>query len=110
MASNPRLVCLDWKLLLEIKKSTDIAPAFTTLHSRSGALYVVVNVLTSSNLKQIISLALDERLPTMFNNRDYTQAGALMSYGANYSDLFRRSADDVDKILRGAKPRDIPIE
>jgi putative tryptophan/tyrosine transport system substrate-binding protein len=95
---------------LEIKKAADIAPAFTTIHSRSDALYVVVNVLISSNLKQIISLALDERLPTMFNNRDYTRAGALMSYGANYSDLFRHSADDVDKILRGAKPGDIPIE
>jgi putative ABC transport system substrate-binding protein len=95
---------------LEIKKATDIASAFATLHSRSDALYVVVNVLISSNLKQIISLALDERLPTMFNNRDYTRAGALMSYGANYSDLFRRAADDVDKILHGTKPGDIPIE
>ncbi|HUK07140.1 MAG TPA: ABC transporter substrate-binding protein [Stellaceae bacterium] len=95
---------------LEIRQATDIAPTFATLHSRPDALYVVVNGLVSSNLDQIISLALDHRLPTMFNNRDYTRAGALMSYGANYSDLFRRSADDVDKILRGTKPGDIPIE
>ena len=95
---------------LGIKQAADVSPSFATLQPRPDALYVVVNVLISSNLKQIISLALDRRLPTMFNNRDYTQAGALMSYGANYSDLFRRSADDVDKILRGTKPGDIPIE
>lgn len=95
---------------LEIRQAGDVSPAFATLNPRPDALYVVVNVLISSNLKQIISLALDQRLPTMFNNRDYTRAGALMSYGANYSDLFRHAADDVDKILRGTKPGDIPIE
>ena len=90
---------------LGIKQAADVSPSFATLQPRPDALYVVVNVLISSNLKQIISLALDQRLPTMFNNRDYTQAGALMSYGANYSDLFRRSADDVEKICAGQAER-----
>ena len=55
-------------------------------------------------------MALGARLPTIFNNRDYIEAGGLMSYGPNFPDLFRRAADYVDKILRGAKPADIPVE
>jgi putative tryptophan/tyrosine transport system substrate-binding protein len=63
-----------------------------------------------ANLKRILALALDARLPTVFSTRDFVRAGGFMSYGPNYSDLFRRSADYVDKILRGAKPGDIPVE
>ena len=97
-------------LPLEIRRAEDIGPAFATPMARADALYVVVNVLVSSNLTQIITLALGARLPTMFNSRAYTRVGALMSYGASYPDLFRRAADYVDKILRGAKAGDIPIE
>ena len=52
----------------------------------------------------------DQRLPTIFSERDFVKAGALMSYGPSYSELFRRSADYVDKILHGAKPSDMPVE
>jgi len=55
-------------------------------------------------------LALGARLPTMHGARDYVEAGGLISYGPNYADLFRRAADYVDKILRGAKPADLPVE
>jgi putative ABC transport system substrate-binding protein len=70
----------------------------------------VVNALVSTNRTRIITLALGARLPTIFNTRDFVQVGGLMSYGPNYSDLFRRAAEYVDKILRGTKPGDIPVE
>jgi putative ABC transport system substrate-binding protein len=63
-----------------------------------------------ANLARILTLALGSRLPTVFSTRDFVRAGGFMSYGPNYSDLFRRAADYVDKILRGAKPGDIPVE
>jgi putative ABC transport system substrate-binding protein len=64
----------------------------------------------NTNLTRINTLALGSRLPTIYTSRDYVAAGGLMSYGANYPDLWRRAADYVDKILRGAKPGDIPVE
>ena len=63
-----------------------------------------------ANLTRIITLALGARLPAIYSYRDYVQAGGLMSYGPNYSDLFRRTAEIVDKILHGAEPGDIPVE
>jgi putative ABC transport system substrate-binding protein len=95
---------------LEIRHATDIAPAFDRIRSRADALYAVVEGLVSTNRTRIITLALAAHLPTTFNIRDYVQAGALMSYGPNFPDLFRRTADYVDKILRGAKPGDLPVE
>jgi putative ABC transport system substrate-binding protein len=95
---------------LEIRRAEDIAPAFEALKAQADAVYVVVNALVSANRTRIITLALGARLPTIFNTRDFVQAGALMSYGPNYPDMFRRAADLVDKILRGAKPADIPVE
>jgi putative ABC transport system substrate-binding protein len=70
----------------------------------------VVEALVDANRTRIITLALGARLPTIFNAGYFVQAGALMSYGPNYSDLFRRTAEYVDKILRGTKPADIPVE
>jgi putative ABC transport system substrate-binding protein len=95
---------------LEIRRAEDIAPAFEALKVQVDALYVVGDALTAANRMRIITLALGARLPTIFNTRDYVQAGGLMSYGPNYSDQFRRTAELVDKILRGAKPGDIPVE
>ena len=95
---------------LEIRRAEDVAPAFETFKSQIDALYVVGDALVSASRSRIITFALSRRLPTIFNTRDYVQAGALMSYGPNFPALFRRTAEYVDKILRGAKPGDLPVE
>jgi putative ABC transport system substrate-binding protein len=94
----------------EIRRAEDIAPAFEALRAQADALYVVTDALVVSNVARIITFALGARLPTVFHTRDFIQAGALMSYGPNYLDMFRRAAELVDKILRGTKPADIPVE
>jgi putative ABC transport system substrate-binding protein len=93
---------------LEIRRAEDIAPAFEAL--KADALYVVGDALVNTNRTRILTFALSARLPTIFNTRVYVQAGGLMSYGPNGSDQFRRAAELVDKILRGTKPGDIPVE
>ena len=95
---------------LEIRRAEDIAPALASLKDRAQALYVCIDPLTMINRASINTLALDARLPTMHDFRDVVEAGGLMSYGPNFLDQFRRAADLVDKILRGAKPGDIPVE
>jgi putative tryptophan/tyrosine transport system substrate-binding protein len=95
---------------LEIRRAEDIEPAFAALTAQAEALYVAADALVVANRTRIIKLALAARLPTIFNLRDFVQAGGLMSYGPNYSDLYRRTAELVDKILRGTKPADIPVE
>jgi putative ABC transport system substrate-binding protein len=95
---------------VEIRRTEDISPAFEGLKGRADALYVITDALVSNNRVRINTLALAARLPTMHGVREYVEAGGLMSYGADYSDLFRRAGDYVDKILRGAKPADIPVE
>jgi ABC-type uncharacterized transport system substrate-binding protein len=94
----------------EIRRAEDIAPAFEALKGRAEALYVVGDALVITHRVRINTLALTARLPTIFFLREYVEAGGLMSYGPNFPDLFRRAADYVDKILRGAKPGDIPVE
>jgi putative ABC transport system substrate-binding protein len=93
-----------------VRRPEDIAPAFESFKDRVEALYVVTDPLVNVHRVRINALALGARLPTMHGMRDMVEAGGLMSYGANYSDLFRRTGDYVDKILRGAKPADIPVE
>jgi putative ABC transport system substrate-binding protein len=95
---------------LEIRRAEDIAPAFEALKGGADALYVCGDPLVNTNRVRINTLALAARLPTMHFVKVYVEAGGLMSYGPNFADLFRRSADYVDKILRGVKPGDIPIE
>jgi putative tryptophan/tyrosine transport system substrate-binding protein len=95
---------------LEIRRAQDITPAFEALKGRAEALYVCIDALVNANRIRINTLALGARLPTMHGSRDYVEAGGLMSYGANFPDLFRRAADYVDRILRGANPRDLPVE
>ena len=95
---------------LEIRRGEGIAPAFEALGVQADALYVVQDALTVAHHTRIITLALGARLPTIFAARNFVQAGALMSYGTNFPALFRRAAELVDKILRGTKPGDIPIE
>lgn len=94
----------------EIRRAADIAPAFETLKQRADGLYVCNDPFLNANGIRINTLAAAARLPTIFNFRENVEAGGLMSYGANVPELFRRAAEYVDKILRGAKPGDIPVE
>jgi len=95
---------------LEIMRAQDIAPALETLKGRAQALYVVSESVVFTHRIRIHTLALAARLPTMHDYREYVETGGLMSYGPNFPASFRRAADFVDKILRGAKPGDLPIE
>jgi putative tryptophan/tyrosine transport system substrate-binding protein len=94
----------------EIRQGEDIAPAFEALKSRADALYVCIDPLVSTHRIRINTLALAARLPTMHGSREFVEAAGLISYGTNIPDLFRRAAGYVDKIRRGAKPADIPVE
>jgi putative ABC transport system substrate-binding protein len=95
---------------LEIRQAEDIASAIDALRGRADALYVCTDALINANHMRINTLALGMRLPTMHGPREYLPSGGFISYGPNYPDLFRRAADYVDKILRGAKPADLPVE
>jgi putative ABC transport system substrate-binding protein len=95
---------------LEIRRSEDISHALEELRGHAEALYVCIDTVLFANRIRISTIALGDRLPTMLSNREFVAAGGLMSYGPNFPDLFRRAADLVDKILRGAKPADIPVE
>ena len=95
---------------LEIRQAEDIAPAFAEIKGRAEALYQCVDTVLLTQRTLVATLALAARLPTMHSNREYVVAGGLMYYGANFPNLWRRAADFVDKILRGANPSDIPVE
>jgi putative tryptophan/tyrosine transport system substrate-binding protein len=95
---------------LEIRHAEDIAPAFEALQGPALSLYVSGDPLVNSNALRINTLALIRRLPTMHAERAQLETGGLISYGVNRADLYRRGADYVDKILRGAKPGDIPVQ
>jgi putative tryptophan/tyrosine transport system substrate-binding protein len=95
---------------LEIRRAEDIAPAFGGLKNGAQALYVCPDALVNATHARINTLALGARLPTIHGFRDFLGAGGLMSYGAKITDLFRRAGDIVDKILKGAKPADLPVE
>jgi putative ABC transport system substrate-binding protein len=102
---------LGWKFhTIALRRAEDIAPAFVALNERVQAIYVCSSPLLTTNRVRVVTLALSARLPTIFGFREYVDAGGLMSYGANFPDLFRRAAEYVDKILRGTKPADIPVE
>jgi len=95
---------------VDIKRAEDIAPAFDAFGGSAEALYVSTDPLIFSNINRINTLAVGARLPTIYNGKEYIESGGLMSYGPNYPHLFRRAADFVDKILRGAKPGNFPVE
>jgi putative ABC transport system substrate-binding protein len=95
---------------LEIRRAEDIASAFEALKGGADALYVCSDALVNTNRIRINTLALAARLPTMHGVREFVEAGGMMSYGPSYPDLFRRTGDYVDKVLRGAKPADLPVE
>jgi ABC-type uncharacterized transport system substrate-binding protein len=95
---------------LEIRRAEDIGSVFEGLKGRADALYVIANPLVLTNVVRINTLALGAGLPTIYIAKEYILAAGLMSYGPNYPDLYRRAAGCIDKILRGAKPGDIPVE
>ena len=97
-------------ILSQIGVADDIAPAVEALKGRADAVYTCSDPLLTTNRIRVNSLALGARLPTMHGFREYVEAGGLTSYGPNFPDLFRRAADFVDKILRGVKPADLPVE
>ncbi len=97
-------------IMRDTRRAEEIAPAIEAFKGSADALYVVTDPLFTTNRVRINTLALSARLPTMHGTREHVDAGGLMSYGSDQTDLFRRAGDYVDKILRGMKPADIPVE
>jgi putative ABC transport system substrate-binding protein len=95
---------------IEIRRPEDIAPAFDTLQGQADAIYVCADSLVNAYRIRINILALGARLPTMHAEREYVEPGGLVSYGPVYVELWRCAVDYVDKILRGAKPGDLPFQ
>ncbi len=95
---------------LEVQRAEDIAPAFEAHKAGTEALYLTSDALLNSNRIRINTLANVARVATISAVKEFVEAGSLMSYGPSYPDLFRRAADYVNKILRGAKPGDLPVE
>src|SRR5262245_14674603 len=95
---------------LEIRRAEDIAPNLEALKDQVDAVYICGDPLTATNRNRIYIFALSTRLPTISGSREQLEGGGFISYGPNFADLYRRSADYVDKILRGAKPSDLPVE
>jgi putative tryptophan/tyrosine transport system substrate-binding protein len=95
---------------VEVQRAEEISPALETLKGRVEALYICSDFFIFTHRARISSLALSLRLPMIYSERENVEEGALMSYGPNFADMFQRAADFVDKILRGAKPADLPVE
>jgi putative ABC transport system substrate-binding protein len=97
--------------LLDVRKPEDIAPAFAAATAqRAGALLTSVDTLIQANQRTILELAAKHRLPAIYPTREFVENGGLMAYGVSYPDLYRRAATYIDKIFKGAKPADLPIE
>jgi putative ABC transport system substrate-binding protein len=97
-------------LRIEVKTAEEIIPDVESISGRADALYVCTDPLITMDQVRINTMAISERLPTINAFRQYVDAGALLSYGPNFADLFRRAGDFVDKILHGSKPGDLPVE
>jgi putative ABC transport system substrate-binding protein len=96
---------------LEVRSPNDFDQAFEeATRARAGALFIVPDPVTVTNLKRIAGLAAKSRLPSILHISEFADAGGLVSYGPDRSDMFRRAATYVDKILKGAKPGDLPVE
>jgi putative ABC transport system substrate-binding protein len=95
---------------LEVRRAEDIEQVFATLKPGAQALYVCIDSLVNANSRRINATAVKLRLPTIVSAREYVESDGLLSYGPSYLDLFRRAAEYVDKILRGARPGDLPVE
>jgi putative ABC transport system substrate-binding protein len=97
--------------LFDVRKAADLAPAFEDASRRQiGAFIISIDTLVQENQKLIIELAAKHRLPAIYQSREFVDAGGLITYGVNYPDLYRRAATFVDKVLKGTKPSDLPVE
>jgi putative ABC transport system substrate-binding protein len=96
---------------LEVRRSEDIAPAFKNLSKQRGTgLVILLDPLVVSQRARIVELASESRLPAIYPQKEFVDAGGLMAYGADLADSYRRAAISVDKILKGAKPAELPVE
>jgi putative ABC transport system substrate-binding protein len=96
---------------LEVYVPDDLEPAFqAAIRERAGGLLVIRNPITGNQRKRVADLAIKNRIPAIYGDTDFAEAGGLMSYGTSVAGLFRRAATYVDKILKGAKPADLPVE
>jgi len=96
---------------IEVRDVRDFEKVFSTItKERSGALMVLTGPLLTTNRRRIVELAAKNRLPAMYGISEFVDAGGLMFYGANLPDMYRRAATYVNKILKGAKPADLPVE
>jgi len=97
--------------IVEVRGADDFSKAFSSIaKQRAQALIELPNPLFHSNSNRIVDFALKNKLPTIFHSKDFVETGGLMAYGADFTDLYRRAAVLVDKILKGAKPADLPVE
>jgi putative ABC transport system substrate-binding protein len=97
--------------LLDVRRPVDLGPAFDTARSQSADIVLVgMDGLTQANRQAIVELAREHRLPAVYPSKEFVEAGGLIAYAVNYTDLYRRAASYVDKILKGASPADLPIE
>jgi putative ABC transport system substrate-binding protein len=96
--------------VLEVRQPNEVPSAFSSLTGRTGALLVLPDPVLGSELAQISKLAAQKRLPAMYLRREFAEAGGLLAYGPSFSDNYRRAATYVDKILKGAKPADLPVQ
>jgi putative ABC transport system substrate-binding protein len=95
---------------LQVRGPNDFEGAFQAAREQAGSLVVIQDVVTVTHLKRIVELAAMHRLPAIYMEEEWAEAGGLISYGVNQPDLHRRAAAYVDKILKGAKPADLPVE
>ena len=96
---------------VEVRSPDDVDSALAAaMREHAGALITVEDPVVMSSRQQIVDIAVKNRLPSMYGVREFVDAGGLISYGANIGDLYRRAAGYVDKILKGAKPSDLPVE
>ena len=97
--------------LFDIRRETDIAVAFKSMRQHKvDALYVGIDALTQAKAKMIVDFAAEQKLPTVYISREFVNIGGLLSYGPSFPDLYYRAAGLIDKILKGAKPGDLPVE
>jgi len=108
--ASTRVVGVEAKLF-DVRKTADFWPAFDDAGKQRGTAVIVgIDTLTQANQQLIIDLAIKHQLPVIYASREFVDAGGFLTYGVNYPDLYRRSATMIDKILRGAKPADLPVE